>query len=149
MKKATVFIILAVLSTAFIFSNSCQSAAVSSEHSGRIVSLIMRYIDIDNGTLTTIIRKLAHVFEFFVQSVWIGLALIALKYFSKNIIYILFCGLLTACIDEFLQLFFDGRGSMVSDIFIDFSGTLIGIVFCTVIYMLINKRKKYKSPDRR
>lgn len=141
MKKAIIFIILAVISTGFIFSNSCHTAAVSAEHSGKIVSFIMNYINFNEDILTTVIRKLAHVFEFFVQSVWITLAVISLKHFPKNTIYILFTGLFTACFDEFLQQFFDGRGSMISDVFIDFSGTILGIISCSVIYVLLHKRK--------
>lgn len=136
------YLLLTIILTAFIFSNSCRTAAVSSEQSGRIVDFIAGFCYIDKGTLTVIVRKLAHFFEFFLQALSASLFVISIKGFPKHIIYILFGGLFTACCDEFLQLFFDGRGAMVSDIFIDFSGTLTGILLCTAIYFIIQKKNR-------
>lgn len=146
-KKSVMFLILSVLSTAFIFSNSCRTAEVSSEQSGIIVNIVSQVINCDTGILTTVIRKLAHMFEFFLQAVAVCLFTGSLGRLPEYVIYALFTGLLTACTDEFLQLFFDGRGSMVSDVFIDFSGTVIGIVLYFIIYTVIKKlRSKKKLP---
>lgn len=129
MKRRTVFAILAVLMTAFIFYNSAQPAVESARTSGfitgRLIEILAYFgIQMNFGPLEDIIRKIAHITEFFVQSVLIANSFSG-KY-KKRIVYILFLGLLTACLDEYIQLFFDGRGGMISDIFIDFGGTALG-----------------------
>lgn len=142
-KKASIaFVLLTILWTVFIFSQSLMPASQSSSQSGKIVNFILKFIAIDKSLLTVIVRKIAHIFEFFVQSTLFGFSLLFLQKFSKNVILILFLGLLTACCDEFLQLFSDGRGGLVSDIFIDFSGTITGVVFCFVLYKLFFKSTK-------
>ena len=140
--KPTIYLLLTIILTAFIFSNSCQTATVSSEQSGRIVGFISSLFQFDTHILTVIVRKLAHIFEFFLQAVSASLFVISIKGFPKHTIYVLFAGLMTACCDEFIQLFFDGRGSMVADIFIDFSGTLLGILLCGTVYFIILKKNK-------
>ena len=146
-KKSVIFLILSVLSTAFIFSNSCRTAEVSSEQSGIIVDIVSQIINCDTGILTTVIRKLTHMFEFFLQAVAVCLFIDSLGKLPEYIVYALFTGLLTACTDEFLQLFFDGRGSMVSDVFIDFSGTITGVILYFIINSIIKKlRTKKKLP---
>lgn len=146
-KKSVIFLILSVLSTAFIFSNSCRTAEVSSEQSGIIVDIISQITSCDTGILTTVIRKLAHMFEFFLQAVAVCLFIDSLGKLPEYIVYALFTGLLTACTDEFLQLFFDGRGSMVSDVFIDFLGTITGVILYFIINSIIKKlRTKKKLP---
>ena len=42
--------------------------------------------------------------------------------------YALWLGLLTAAIDENIQLFSLGRGSMVQDVLLDFVGTVLGLL---------------------
>ena len=130
MNRKIIFRILVILVTAFIFNNSLKPAVASAEDRGviveifgRILSMLGKTVDID--TLQNIVRKTAHFVEFAAQG--------ALLYgcfegkFGDRIIYVLFFGLLTACTDEFFQLFFEGRGSQVQDIFIDFSGTVAGL----------------------
>lgn len=146
-KKSVIFLILGILSTVFIFSNSCTTAEISSEQSGRIVDFVSQIVNCDTDILTVIVRKSAHMFEFFLQSLAVCLFIDSLGKFPKYVIYTLFTGLLTACTDEFLQLFFDGRGSMVSDVFIDFSGTIIGTIIYFIIYTIIKKTyMKKKMP---
>ena len=145
-RKSVFFLVLAILSTIFIFSNSCKTAGESTVQSGIIVDVVAKFVSCDTGILTNIIRKLAHMIEFLIQSVCVCLFINSVGRFPKYVIYALFTGLLTACTDEFLQLFFDGRGSMVADIFIDFSGTIIGAVICCVIGSAVKHlRLKHKS----
>lgn len=145
-KKTMVFFALAILSTVFIFSNSCKNAQLSSDESGVIVRFFAQFIECDTGQLTNIIRKLAHMFEFFVQSLAVCLFIGSLGRLPNDTVYVLFTGLLTACTDELLQLFFEGRGSMVSDIFIDFSGTVIGVIIYFIISGIIKKTITKRKP---
>lgn len=135
MKKRTMFAVLAVLVTVFIFSNSAKPAEESAKESGVFVGTLLNMlakfgISASYGVLEVIIRKTAHITEFFVQAVFIANSFSG-KY-KKRIVYVLFLGLLTACTDEYIQLFFDGRGGLVSDIFIDFGGTALATVICGI-----------------
>ncbi|MBQ7751363.1 MAG: VanZ family protein [Clostridia bacterium] len=135
MKKKRVFAVLAVLMTAFIFYNSAQPAVESAKSSGfitaKLLEILARFgVSFDFEILEVIIRKTAHITEFFVQSVFIAKSFSG-KY-SKRIVYVLFFGLLTACTDEYIQMFFDGRGGLISDVFIDFGGTALGTAVCGI-----------------
>lgn len=140
--KTLLFSVAAICLTLFIFSNSMQTAPKSSASSGRIVNIVMTFaahmnLAPDIGQVTHIIRKLAHMFEFFMHGLFIGLAFLSYeKHFKSKIVYILFFGLLTACTDEFIQLYSVGRASMVSDIWIDFSGTVISAILCIALCIL-------------
>lgn len=135
MRKRKIFAVLAVLMTAYIFYNSAQPAVESAKTSGHITARVIEMlaylgIHIKTDMLEVIIRKTAHVAEFFVQS-----TLIANSFsgrYKNKVVYVLFFGLLTACTDEYIQLFFDGRGGLVSDIFIDFGGTALGAAVCGI-----------------
>lgn len=142
MSKRTVFRILTVFVTAFILSNSLKTAEVSSESSGRIVGMIIRFCDwlghsIGTDNLQHIVRKTAHFLEFSLQGFLLSGCFS--RSFREKAVYVLFLGLLTACTDEYLQLFFAGRGSQIQDVFLDFSGTVGGLVFSGFIEYIRRK----------
>ena len=145
-KKQWMFLILALLATFFVFSNSMQAAEASSQRNGRLVAIIesiSRFLGFtaDTGVLTVFIRKGAHIAEFFLQSFFIGLIfVVGQKKFAERIIYILFFGLLTGCVDEFIQMFSSGRGSLVSDVFVDFTGVLLAVLVCLTANRFRNKK---------
>lgn len=143
MKKNYIYLIIAILATVFIFSNSMQNADESSKISGGLLMAVSRFTERFNFTVSHhFLRKAAHFTEFFMQGVFLTL-------FFKNTrlrlqggaVYVAFLGLLTACCDEFIQLFFDGRGSQVSDVFIDFSGTVTSILIVAAV-LCFRRRKK-------
>lgn len=128
--KKKIFLILTVLWTGFIFFNSAQSGDESSAMSGFFADIARNVLNavglggVDMDTLSYAVRKAAHFTEFFVQSALLSaFALTVRREYRYTVIYVLFAGLFTACCDELLQLFIDGRGSAVKDVFIDFSGT--------------------------
>ncbi len=141
MKKRTIFAVMAVAMTAFIFYNSAQPAVESAKSSGRITGSLLSMLahfgfEINYDTLETTIRKTAHISEFFLQAVLVANSFSGR--YKNRIVYILFLGLLTACTDEYIQLFFEGRGGMVSDIFIDFAGTALAAAACGIF-----RKKRY------
>ena len=132
MKKRYIFIVMTVLMTAFIFWNSSKPAVESTSDSNRFVdffTILLSYIGVkaDFGIVEVIVRKSAHIAEFAVHAML--LAGCFCGDFKKRAIYILFFGLMTACVDEYIQLFPEGRAGLVSDIFIDFTGTVVGMGF--------------------
>lgn len=142
MKRKTLFRILAVMTTALIFSNSLKTAEVSSQTSGGIVDVILRILSwfdyyADPESMQNIVRKTAHFLEFSLQGFLLSGCFS--RSFRKKSVYVLFLGLLTACTDEYLQLFFEGRGSQIQDVFLDFFGTAWGLVFSGIVDFIRRK----------
>ena len=143
-KRNVIFTILFLLITIFIFTNSAKTADSSSEQSSSLVDWAINNLSFffkDRSTATYYVRKFAHFSEFFVQGAFLSGALFSVKY-HKHFIYVLFAGLLTACIDEYIQLFFPGRSGEVGDIFIDFGGTCLAVAVFMISWYLIKKAGK-------
>ncbi len=142
MKRRLPFIVATVLATLFIFNNSLQTAEVSSAGSNIIVDFLQNILSwfkiyVNADALVVFVRKSAHIAEFTLQAILIANCF-EMQY-KRRVIYILFFGLLTACADEYIQLFASGRASMVQDIFIDFMGTVIGVLIAGVSYKFRRK----------
>lgn len=129
----------------FIFVHSSMPATVSKAESGKLTNILNDIltklglnIKFENG----IIRKIAHFGEFFILGTLLALTD---KTYNRNItkdfMNINFIGLITAVIDETIQLFVEGRAGMIQDVWIDFCG-----VFCgTCMIMLITLSSKTKN----
>ncbi len=141
------------LMIAFAFIHSSMSAADSSVESAEALDLLTRIIHSFGFTLEMtdhIIRKLAHFAEFTV----IGALLLSCAYSFdrykpyKYIFTVLFAGLFTAVIDEFIQLFSEGRAGMIVDVLLDFAGVLTGagiMLLFYYIYIRIRNKKDLKK----
>ncbi len=142
-----IFLFLYVVITVLIFCNSLRDADLSTEQSSVIVRIIENIVIAigkmpDTDAITFSVRKAAHFIEFAAQSGMLGLFFIFTSdVFRNKIIYILFSGLLTACIDEFLQIFPAGRSSQVSDVFVDFTGAVAAVLVCILIFNFKRKRR--------
>ena len=86
-----------------------------------------------------IVRKAAHIIEYFVLSILL-MSVIKDWLHKKEFILGFSISLIYAISDEIHQLFISGRSGSIIDIFID----LIGIVLGIGIYYLIYKRRKEK-----
>lgn len=141
MKRSHIFLILALLVTVFIFSSSMQTATESDHTSGQLLAIINKLLSCISVTLShTFIRKLAHFTEFFVQGVFLSLAAVYSRKGMKHYLFrIAGAGLLTACADEFLQNFFDGRSCQLTDVLIDFGGTSFAILAVFLIFSLMRR----------
>ncbi|HKL95403.1 MAG TPA: VanZ family protein [Haploplasma sp.] len=134
-------LILVLITTLFIWGNSLLPGSVSSSQSGIITKLLYplfkNVMSVD--TLTTIIRKLAHFTEYAI----LGLVL-AYFYKSKTHKYLLFAllqGVITAIIDESIQLLVPNRAGLLTDVLIDTSGVLFGLLVFYIIYKLLGGNK--------
>lgn len=119
MKKKWVFLI--IICIGFIIIQSMipepRSYRESAWFTKNIVNPIMAYFHI---TLDKdFVRKTAHVFEYFV------LTLVVFLYWKKTV-KTFYAGFTLAFLDETLQIF-TGRGTLVSDIWIDLIGVVIDI----------------------
>ncbi|GFZ33953.1 hypothetical protein CSC2_44790 [Clostridium zeae] len=94
------------------------------------------------ANLDYIVRKNAHAFEYIVLAVLVNASFFAFDKKGKQyLIYILFICLFFAVTDEFHQSFVSGRTSLVSDVLIDFGGSLIGICLFYVFYYIVFNRR--------
>ena len=127
-------LILLILWMLFIFVMSHNSAVSSSNQSSLITDFISKIFRIEDiEVLEFIIRKIAHLFEYFV------LGLLMINYFKKyNNINYLFVSMLLCIIyaftDEIHQLFIPGRNGNIKDIFIDSIGSLVSVISYYLIY---------------
>ena len=92
--------------------------------------------------LNVFIRKNAHIFLYLVLAALVSNALFTYNYRGKSaLVYIMFLCLLYAVLDEFHQRF-TGRSSLVSDVLIDFSGSLLGMALFYLAYYKIYRKRK-------
>lgn len=146
----TVLCILAVL---FIFSNSLKSGEESNEISSGMADKILTFFgiedNIDPALFHKIIRKTAHFTEFAVLGACLSLLMFSIENLTGryHISAITLAALLTAVTDEFIQNF-TGRSSMVSDVLIDFSGALTGILLMVLLLMLICRKGKKNAASQ-
>lgn len=99
--------------------------------------------------LDHIVRKNAHGFMYMTLAFLVSGGLFAFNKRGKDaIIYIMFICLFYAVTDEFHQAFVPGRGSLVSDILIDFTGALIGMGVFYLFYYKVYRRYPIKKKDK-
>lgn len=137
--------ILTLSLVVFIFSNSMQTATASNASSGRVLFFLNNICASLNLNFTfnqEIVRTLAHFCEFGLLGVL--LVLTFLSFFgvkAKSLILSVLFSVSTALTDECIQLFSDGRAFQFSDLLIDFTGSLLGIVGVFLIALLINNHR--------
>lgn len=141
-----VYIVLLALWLGFIFSNSALDGKDSTKQSDKVVHIvesIVHTIDPDAEVTSASVRKSAHFFEFSV----LGVLYFVATFFFKNkrfylYTHVVLLSFFTAVLDESLQLFSDGRGAEIRDVWIDFSGALVGIL---IMFLVFCSRKLFKK----
>ena len=142
-KKKIIGILLIGANMAFIWGNSLMTGADSGALSGGILAWINSILGLGEAgaeTLHLLIRKAAHFTEFACLGVLLawncrmsGLC------GSRAVTLPLLIALLTACTDETIQIFVEGRGSSLLDVWVDTAGTLTGILILAIGYHLKKK----------
>ena len=148
--KKIVLWLLVLLWMSVIFSFSAQKAVESQGESDGIVEKIVAVFIKDynsmsdsqkleiTGTLSTVTRKGAHMTEYFILGVLIYSAFNLYKIRkSRKIIISLLLSLLYSVSDEIHQNFVSGRACRFTDVLIDFSGILFGVLLFSIIYSKI------------
>lgn len=133
--------VLIVLTLAFIWGNSLLDREQSTEVSMGLLDKIEPYLALFGIEPEDdhILRKLAHFCEFGL----LGLELASLVWLRLNLSLKSFflaaaASLAVAVTDETLQ-YFTGRSCQLSDMLLDFSGAVCGIVGIWIISLLIKK----------
>lgn len=119
----------------FIFSNSRQVAGVSDGRSLSALARAQTFLtqmglpELANRLTNHIIRKMGHFLEYTLEGFWLMLCLrVYTRHFIKHISWPLLGGLLTALCDESIQLFTAGRSGQITDVWLDFSGVVCGLL---------------------
>ncbi len=151
-----VFTIALLASVAFVFSNSMQVAEVSSQASKGVLASMQELVaklgapELAAQITEGFVRKLAHVCEYMLVGFWFMLCLrVYTKRFLRHITWPMFGCLFIALIDETIQLFSEGRSPGITDIWIDFFGSMLGILvalfllcLCRMAYILYVNRER-------
>lgn len=147
MKRRIILIVCMIVWIAFIFYNSLQPATDSSALSSPIVNFIYNLlqkvkIDINYLTLTTIVRKSAHVFEYVILSLFVTQVFyeshLSTKYF---LLYSFLIPLIVAITDEIIQTFVTGRLGSIIDVGFDSLGIIIGVFIILLIHKMFKRKK--------
>ncbi len=159
MKKNTkllkILYVTLTVSLVLVWGQSCISKTESRETSDIVVEWITPIDELDPGyssetgwtyvELSTLVRKLAHVAEYSVVGFQV-MAILLLK--KKKSIYMFFNAfflcMMIGFVDETIQLF-SNRGSLVSDIWIDIAGSVLGMIMAYVLEIIILAVKKKKQ----
>lgn len=155
-------IVPALILLAFIFGFSAQtgesSGSFSYEISCEVVRITNSVLSLDlledevlsNATsIHLLIRKLAHVSEYFLLTLLIYFPIHVLLPIQKNTVFkkLLFSSLLTvifAALDEFHQTFVDGRSGNPIDVMIDSIGIVIAVLLLFIIHVIHQNKMKHR-----
>lgn len=146
-----VILLLTIFATIFRFSNQNgdKSLGLSKAITEKIVVIMDKAHHIEDmeklkNAINKIIRKIAHFSLYtLVGIVSMSLMNIALKSSIKiKAIISLIIGAVYAITDEIHQIFVVGRTASITDVLIDTSGVIVGIVIIMVIVKLIEINKK-------
>ena len=120
-------IILVILWMIVIFYFSSANGYVSTEQSNIVTNSIINIFhytgDIDN--LIYVVRKLFHVFEYFVLGI---LTYNAYKYHGKKIIIPIMICFIYAMSDEIHQVYISGRNGNIYDVLLDSLASMLAII---------------------
>lgn len=142
--KKRIFTALLILWTLVIWGHSMCPADVSSGESMWVLNLINRIISSTGVELTEhFVRKAAHFTEYAIEGALLIGCVRTCSFDCK-----LFCPLLAfliAFIDESIQSFTPGRSCQFSDMLLDTSGAVVGMVVAVFLYKVCIQLKSKKK----
>lgn len=135
--------IIAILMILFIFYNSLQTGTSSGSLSETVTRFLMQFVNeagfsINFDTFHHYVRKLAHFTEYFILGAWITMAANVYPLTKRKRLQPFPFLIAVPVIDETIQHFVPGRYGCISDVLIDISGFLTGML-CLYIILLIIK----------
>lgn len=144
--KRGIFCTLTALLIAFIFINSALDADISSKESTGVLEFINNILSslrIQLILSENFVRKCAHFAEYFALGTLLYFTVLSFTDKLNKKFYIPLCiGLITASVDETIQLFSPGRSGQFSDVLLDFFGV------CTAVFILYISKNLFKRKDK-
>ena len=148
-------IFLTVCVMIFIFFMSAQNAKISANTSGSLIAFFAKLITPRFTELSVlqqsqiiasyqlIVRKGAHFSIYLVLGITASIFTLTLEKIKKVLRYALSAviALLYAISDEIHQLYVPGRVGALTDVLIDFGGTLTGLLILALILFVIKKKE--------
>ena len=143
--RVVIHVLLVLAIMAFIFSHSMANRAQSSQESMGVLNFLMKAlgtIGLGDGLTEHIVRKMAHFSEFAALGfcaaiVMQDIRIVRLPYVLNVFLF----GILCAMTDETIQLFND-RSARVTDVWIDFCGSVCGCLVFLLIRWIWNTCRK-------
>ena len=147
-KVLSIILFIFWLSLIFFFSN--QNGELSSQSSSLVVNIVNSTLQLFNPKIdisiypiaTFIIRKLAHMFLYFILYLITYYMMYQFKIEKRKSLALLFC-FFYAITDEVHQLFINERSGQITDVLIDTSGSLIALL----LIFTLNHLKKNKKDN--
>lgn len=150
--KQIILLLCIIINCAVIFNFSGQVATKSSKTSGRVADIIIKIVPSFNKLneeekvilkkkyINPIVRKLAHFSIYALLGIWTILFMFTFKrtFYQRGLTAICFC-IFYAATDEFHQLFVEGRGAQLVDVWIDSLGAIISVLTIIVVIRLYRK----------
>lgn len=137
---------LLILILLFIWGNSILSGPQSAAFSEAVKRILERILGTESGGGTVSqhdLRKFAHFAEFAcLGALLTWLVGMCGKTGARLVCLVLLGGLLTACVDEAIQLLAPERGPSLMDVGIDTCGVAVGLILCLLGRNLLTKRTK-------
>lgn len=136
--RKIVSVTMLVICILFIWGNSFQDASASGYRSGKVTEFVNDVLPKNQSVTEQFLRKAAHFTEYLIEGICVVFVMCAFGIFVKrNIGNGLLIGVLTALIDESIQIKSPGRASSVIDIWIDWGGFVVGAAILTGIIIMI------------
>ena len=144
-KRKKVALVLILLTLCFIWGQSLLDGDISTRESDFVFNLIYPFLYKVFGEVDAtphLVRKLAHFTEYAVLGCSLALYF---GYDQKSILKGMNVALIAALFDESFQLLAVARGPQITDIWLDFSGAITGIIlFSAVLHLFALISKKLK-----
>ena len=125
-----------ILNLALIWGNSAMTGDDSGAMSDRLLRLLAFLPEGELGSY--LLRKAAHFSDFALLGLLMGRMSTLLR--GRTYPGILGLGLGCGCVDETIQYFVPGRASMLTDVWIDFSGFAAGLALLTIGYTIYQRK---------
>ena len=141
-RKRIISTVLIVLNLAFIWGNSLISGEDSGNMSGGILVWVNSFLGLDEAgaaVLHHLIRKAAHFTEFACLGVLLAWNC-QLRGEKHTAILPALLGMAAAVVDESIQLLTPDRGPSLTDVWIDTSGVVTGMMLLLLGYHLMKKK---------
>lgn len=138
LRTVIIFALLILMTVGFIWGNSMKTVEQSSTQSTSVAELLRPVLDphekLQKPEFHNLVRKLAHVVEFFALGLFVvGFSVSLGAYLAREFVSLpILMVLLVAVTDEYIQ-YFTGRGSLVTDVVLDFAGSLVGMGVAALI----------------
>ncbi|MCM1314446.1 MAG: VanZ family protein [Prevotella sp.] len=158
--KRKIFIILSLAVMVMIFCFSMQNSSESSGVSSKVTEFILKKLTHDYREMTAdekknllkttehIIRKLAHFSIYTVLGFFMSLSVGKRQFLSTRSLITVVIGFAYACSDELHQYFVSGRSCRFTDVIIDTSGVIMGIIISIALFRIYGwfKQRFLHSP---